>query len=243
MVYKIYKSHYLSKSDLKRKFYNKYSNTLSRCIEISKRNYYKNKLNEVKDNVKDTWKLINNIINLKKMNKAKIQLRIDNNLISDPSIVANHFSKFFHEIGPKLAEKIPHSQDRPDDFLGESISSSFYLHETNEMEVYEIINKLKRKISTGIDGLDNNLMRVASTVISKHLSLIFNRSFTTGIFPDRLKEAKIIPIFKKGSAENISNYRPISLLSSVSKVLEKIIHSRLISFLNKFNILYEYQFG
>ena len=75
------------------------------------------------------------------------------------------------------------------------------------------------------------------------LSQIINISIKTGNYPDQLKIAKVIPIYKKGSSSDPSNYRPISILSNINKIFEKILHKRLFSYLNKFNILYKYQFG
>ena len=75
------------------------------------------------------------------------------------------------------------------------------------------------------------------------LSQIINISIKTGNYPDQLKIAKVIPIYKKGSSSDPSNYRPISILSNINKIFEKILHKRLFKYLNKFNILYKYQFG
>ena len=79
--------------------------------------------------------------------------------------------------------------------------------------------------------------------ISKQLAHIFNQSICSGIFPDRLKYAKVIPIHKKGPPTNPSNYRPISLLSVFSKILEKLMYKRLYAYLEKLNFFYPLQFG
>jgi len=79
--------------------------------------------------------------------------------------------------------------------------------------------------------------------ISSPLSDIFNLSFTTGLFPSTLKLSKVIPIFKKGSPLETSNYRPISLLSNIEKIFEKLMYSRLISFLDSYSIIYRRQYG
>ena len=79
--------------------------------------------------------------------------------------------------------------------------------------------------------------------IVKPLVSIFNLSFSSGVFPSQLKTAKVCPVFKKGSHLLLSNYRPISLLSNINKLLEKLMHSRLYKFLSDFNCIYSLQFG
>ena len=79
--------------------------------------------------------------------------------------------------------------------------------------------------------------------ISKQLADLFNFSFVTGVFPSVLKAAKVVPVFKKDSKLDYSNYRPISLLSNVEKILEKLMYKRLYTFLNSNNIIYNFQFG
>ena len=87
------------------------------------------------------------------------------------------------------------------------------------------------------------LLKIASPIIVPYLVNIINISFKTGCFPDAVKLAKVIPIFKAGSKLDINNYRPISLLSVFSKIIEKLMHSRLCSFLEAHNVIYNSQFG
>ena len=95
----------------------------------------------------------------------------------------------------------------------------------------------------GPNSLPTSLLKLTEKVISKPLSIIINNSFEHGEFPDIFKIAKVIPVYKKGSKLDRTNYRPISLLSNISKIFEKLMHTRLYGFLNKFNRLYKYQFG
>jgi hypothetical protein len=87
-------------------------------------------------------------------------------------------------------------------------------------EVEKIIKSLKTKNSSGYDGISTKLLKISSCFISSPLIYICNKSLSSGIFPDRLKYAMVKPLFKKGDRANISNYRPISLLSSFAKVIE-----------------------
>ena len=112
-----------------------------------------------------------------------------------------------------------------------------------DTEVADLINSLKDGKSSGPNSLPTSILKLVRNTISNPLCKILNNSFVTGTFPDIFKLAKVIPVFKKGSKLKCSNYRPISLLSNISKLFEKIMHKRLYSFLNKFNCLYKYQFG
>ena len=92
-------------------------------------------------------------------------------------------------------------------------------------------------------GIPISLLKLANSHISQPLSHIYNLSFLSGVFPDELKLSRIIPLYKNDSVHDLSNYRPISLLSPFSKILEKLMYKRLLSYLNKNNVLYKYQFG
>ena len=87
------------------------------------------------------------------------------------------------------------------------------------------------------------MLKLAKEQIAEHLCFIYNLSFTTGIFPDSLKIAKVTPVYKKGSKLECANYRPITLLSNLDKIIEKLMHKRLMGFLNDQKVLYKKQFG
>ena len=105
------------------------------------------------------------------------------------------------------------------------------------------INSLKNKKSCGYDNIQVYFFKVAAKVLATPLSILFNYSFRYGIFPDCLKTAKVVPIFKKGDKNEINNYRPISLLSTFSKILEKLICKRVRKFLDKHSIISSNQYG
>ena len=113
---------------------------------------------------------------------------------------------------------------------------------SNDEVKYQIL-QLKSNKSTGPNSIPTDIMHLIVDIISQPLSDIFNLSFAIGSFPDNLKIAKTIPIFKKGSKMDVSNYRPISLLSNINKILEKLMYARIYKFLIKYNCLYDLQFG
>jgi len=105
------------------------------------------------------------------------------------------------------------------------------------------IENLKAKESHGYDGITTKILKISAPFISSPLSYIFNKPMLSGIFPTRLKYTTIKPILKNGDKKNVANYRPISILPSFSKILEKIIHIRLMNHLETNNILAAEQFG
>ena len=106
-----------------------------------------------------------------------------------------------------------------------------------------LINGLKPKHSSGHDEISSKLLKDIGVVIAPTLSVIINQSLCTGVFPDKLKIAKVIPLFKKGDESLIENYRPISLLSSISKVFERIVFNQLYKYLDDNNLLFDSQYG
>jgi Notch-like protein len=114
---------------------------------------------------------------------------------------------------------------------------------TSTKETEEIINFLKIKESSGYDEISTKILRISDPFISSPLSYICNKSMLSGTLPTRLKYAIAKPLFKKGATENLANYRPISLLTSFSKVFEKIIYDRLLKHIETNNILAVEQFG
>ena len=111
----------------------------------------------------------------------------------------------------------------------------------NNEEVLSEIKNLKKDKFLGLSSIPIKLLKLFQTALSKPISLIANLSFSTGIFPANLKTENIVSIFKKGDHTSCSNYRLISLPSSINKIIEKLIHSRWMTFLNANKILYERQ--
>ena len=129
------------------------------------------------------------------------------------------------------------------DYLKSSNPNSMLLAPVKEQEIEIIIQSLNPKKAIGPYSIPTFLLQILSKYIVKPLSQIINLSFEFGIFPDNLKIGKVNPLYKKDSAENPSNYRPISVLSVFSKIIEKLMHNRLYKFLEKFELLYPLQFG
>jgi hypothetical protein len=123
------------------------------------------------------------------------------------------------------------------------VDHSFVLADTNVSEVIQVCKSLKPKSSCGHDQISSKLLQQIIDVIAVPLTFIFNKSFHDGRFPKAFKIAKVVPLFKGGDPTELINYRPISILSSVSKVLERLMYNRMTAFLGEHDILYSSQFG
>lgn len=151
------------------------------------------------------------------------------------------FNEFFSGIGPNLAKKIqpPKGINLPPMEVNDS---TIFLHPTSRAEIVDIVLKMKDKAG-GVDGITVSTLKATIYQISEPLEYIFNLIIETAKWPIPLKKAEVIPIYKSGDKSNATNYRPISLISNVAKILEKIIHHRLITFLEKHNLISSNQYG
>ena len=127
--------------------------------------------------------------------------------------------------------------------MSKRISSTLFLNPTNPAEVFNVISSLKTSKSGVYDNISSFFLKSAKKVLVFPLAHLFNCLFKLGIFPDCLKIAKVLPVYKSGEKSELCNYRPISILSSISKVLEKLIHIQSSTFLNKHSILLPTQYG
>ena len=152
---------------------------------------------------------------------------------------------FFSNIGTNLSSSIK-LEDRNaafTDYLHNPTDHRFTFSQINEREVLSIINKLKNKTSSGKDGISNKLLKSIKSEISEAIAIIINQSILTGIFPDQLKLAKVKPLYKKGDKRCLNNYRPISLLPTLSKIFERVMYKQLYQYFNENKLLCEQQYG
>ena len=232
-----------SESDLK--VFKLFRNRVVNELKESKKNYYHHYFDENKSNMKMLWKGIKSIVNLKANNLDTISHLTDNNgsEIKDPSTIANQFNHFFTNVANDITKTIPRNPRSPLTYLTNRNQESLLVFPCSSNEVSEVIKSLKNGKSVGPNSIPIKLLKILDPYISVNLSNLINESFETGIFPDKLKIAKVIPVFKKGLTTKKSNYRPISLLSIFSKIFEKLMYQRLYRFLEACESLFNMQFG
>jgi hypothetical protein len=222
-----------------------YNNILRNSIRTAKASYFHSCFERYKNDIKSTWTTIKEIINKTSKNREYPEtFVIDNENINDINIIVNKFNHFFINIGPTLANNIPNSNNKNfEKYLQNMPDSQFSFQNVNETMVIKIIDKLKPKTSCGKDKISNKLLKLIKCNIAPVLTLIINQSINTGKFPDHLKIAKVLPVHKKDSNNIFSNYRPISILSSVSKVFERVIHDQLYEYFATNDLFYHSQYG
>ena len=163
--------------------------------------------------------------------------------VTNPQEICNQFNSFFVNVGPKLASNIKNTGKNYYDYLPDMRSSSMYMKPIVELDIAKIIDKFNPNKSAGYDNTGNFIIKKVKTEILKPLTQIFNLSLSSGVVPEKLKVAKVIPIYKKDDSALFSNYRPVSLLPCFSKILERLVFDRCIDYINHHEILNDKQFG
>ena len=156
--------------------------------------------------------------------------------------IANSFNDYFCNVPEELNNSLPTSNANPFEHIVENNLGSLYLYRVSSGECSEIIQDLKIT-KTDLDCIPIFLFKKFKSKFIKVICEIVNLCFSQGKFPDFLKLATVIPIFKQGDRVLISNYRPISLLHFLSKIIEKCFKFRLLNFVSKLDILTPHQFG
>ena len=224
--------------------YKRYRNCVTLLIRTSRKNYYSSKYNSYKGNVKATWDLINAVLKpmSNRMNSSIRELLINGNKVSDLKEIVNLASEFFSRVGMNIGNCLPSSATHYRSFLNASLPESFFFDWIREDEVHKSINSLKNK-NCPVNCVPVRVYKFVSNIISPILCKIFNKCVTLGIFPDVLKIARVVPIYKGGDELQLTNYRPISVLPTLSKVFEKIVHSKLVNYLNLNRVIFDGQYG
>ena len=158
---------------------------------------------------------------------------MSSNIIDDPIEIATKFNDYFVNLGPKLANNINNTSTAFDQYLTERIPNSFFLEAVTEHEVRNEIGKINGTKSQGYDGLSAKIIKLVANGISEPITLIFNQTFLTGNIQHQLKIALVTPIHKSNEVNKFDNYRPISVLTCIAKLLEKIMYNVLSILLKK----------
>ena len=207
------------------KVYKDYRNMLQKLKHFCKINHYQNQCKEYKSNTKKLWRLINSVCAKVNDKSTSIDcLKIDNIQHFNGKHITNEFGKYFSKVGEKSADKLPTSKTNIKDYLKiiPNSQKSIFLPPCDKSEITKLINGLPNKTSSGFDKISNILLKKLLPSITDPLVLLFNQSIEQGEFPTLMKHAEVVPLFKKGKHDECSNYRPISLLITLSKILINI---------------------
>ena len=222
--------------------YKKYRNSLNRTITAAKRKHNKERILVASNKSKAMWQVINETLGSNKKQKRKItKIKKENGEYTvDKQEIANLFNEYFVNVGKKMSDTIPNV---PNNICTPSIENSFFMKLTTGDEIFQLINKLDENKAKNLIDIPTKFIKLANNLLSPILSVLFNRCVHQGVYPDPLKIAQVIPIYKEGVKTDCSNYRPISILCQFNKVYEKLMYSRLINFFNKNDILSREQYG
>jgi hypothetical protein len=226
-------------------------------IRKQKRDYYKEQFTKYDTNIKNTWKTINDVTG-RKSNQSSLPQHFmkrsydkNDKLISEEKISGNkniacELNEYYANIGTKLSDDINYTgQKNIYSYLKDETPNRMKFGLIDDEIVKNLIGKIEPKSSSGFDNISSKLLLQMSPTIHPILRVIINQSLTTGIVPDNMKIAEVIPIYKGKDSDihDFGNYRPISLLPAFSKVLEKAVHMQLYQYMNDNNLLNDNQYG
>ena len=225
--------------------YTKHRNCLNAVIRDAKRKYIQEQLARSQDDSRKIWGILKTVA---KGSSCKSELPkqftdLCGRVISNSNEIAESFNDFFVSVGEELQNGISKTTSSPLDHIKHNNSQILQeLQHTDATELHHIIKDMKN-VGAGVDGINGNIFKKTYSSITTQLVHFVNICLSEGIFPNNMKLAVVKPIYKTGNKNNMSNYRPISILPYVSKILEKIVHNRITKYLSDNRILSPSQFG
>jgi hypothetical protein len=224
--------------------YKNFKSIYQRVIRAAKRLYFVSKLEQNASDPKKTWQTLNEILGKAKQSETVDQINVGGMIENEPQEIANHFNRFFTSVGREISDSVPQIGLQPEEFVNYGrLVPDLELMNTTPEHVLKIIKKFTPKSSNDIHGVSTKMVKFLGPELAVPLAHIFNLSLSTGDFPSQLKKCRVVPIFKAGDHLECDNYRPISLLSSISKILEKIVAEKLLYHLTSNDLLYVHQYG
>ena len=223
--------------------YKSYKTTLNRLLKKAEKSFYNDLLINNKHNMRKSWSIIKTVIGKYKQSNCQKRFKLnDDSITDDKNIISEKFNDFFINVGPNLAKNIPKMNKNPLYCMPNSILESMFVEPVTSEEIKKLVMNLKKSAS-GWDDISTKFLKLSLEYIITPLTHLCNRSLQEGVFPEQLKIANVIPLYKSEDPMKFNNYRPVSLLCILSKVFEKIMYTRLLKFLNKLQIIYKNQFG
>lgn len=221
-----------------KEYFKKYKNTLGSAIKDAKNIYFMHKFTSLRNNIRKTWKLINDALGRSKISSIN-RLVINDEIIEDQNLICSKFNEFFCSAAENLKQNLATSIRDHIDSVPITENTAFFQPTVSE-DIFKSIKSLKN--SRNLE-FPTKFLKLFSPSLSPILSKIINQCILNGVYPDCLKISRVVAIFKKGSKEDASNYRPISNLHDINKVFEKILYDRLINFFDRHNLLVKIQYG
>nr|CAI5825776.1 unnamed protein product [Callosobruchus analis] len=215
-------------------------------IKETKKFFYQCKIVQSDNPVKSAWSTINQLSN---KNRIQNQLAIAHNgqKVDDTKQIANLFNEYFRDSPINISKRVNQRATQNNTDIGtltRFVQDTIFLFPYAPNELYNLINeKMRNKCTSGYDEVPMFLVKKVMPIIINHIVYLVNLSFASGIFPEKLKRGKLIPVYKKGNPHNMDNYRPITMPSAFSKILEYAFLNRFQQFLLKHNVYSKNQHG
>ena len=243
---KLYKTYIKNPTSDNETKYKKMKCFVAKHIDKAKKKFYENYFRRYSDDGRKQWDMINQLLNRKTKGKTKIsKLYYNDQWITNSQQIADTFNEFFCNIAHKLKDEHTNTNlfGRPPEATLGTMRRNLTSMNVNDCTTYEIENIIKELKNKATSDISTVPLKLVGDIISPVIQHITSASMKQGIFPTKLKCAKVIPLHKGGSTTEITNYRPISLLSCFSKIYEKLMQVRLTQFLKVNNLLYKSQYG
>ena len=228
---RLYKKWVQSNSHSDEIVYKDYKRVFSRVVKQQQKSFYAEYFNNKRNKLKDIWHQINKLTgsrkSIKKDNNIP-QLLVKNTIVDNKNDISNIFNHFFCSVGEHLAHSIPGNNNGFQIYLNNPVNETIFLEPINRYEIRNVISNLNIHKSCGPDKIGPRLITEIAEELLLPLEHIYNKSMLTGIVPENLKLAKVVPVYKKGSKTEVSNYRPISLLNTFNKIFEKLVYKSLL---------------
>jgi hypothetical protein len=212
-------------------------------LRQAKADYCRNKIATQNNNSKEAWKTINSLLGRSSSDTSVNELKVnDANLIS-PGEIAEAFNTYFSNVGPILANSMADSSVSFEQFVKPIQSKMLHFKLVPYSKVLNLLNSLSKSKASGLDKISGKILKAAASSIASSLTYIFNHALISSHFPSEWKVVRLLPLFKKGPRNLAENYRPISILPSINKLMERIMYDQLYEYLNENSLLSDHQFG
>lgn len=219
----------------------RFKTKVNKLVRKFKTDYYINKFDQFRTNIKKSWETINCLMGRNYLRKPIEKITMGGITVSEEMDIAEYFNNFFCNIAQTLDEKLPPTTSSPTQYCT-NFSENMSLPPISEDECIAIISKLKLT-KNSVDEIPIHIFIKIRYLISHHLSKLLNLSLESSLFPGCLKIGRLTPVYKSGNPSDPANYRPIASLPYLSKILERCVANRLNSHLSQNAIISQCQFG
>ena len=215
----MHKSHYILGNETMKQEYKKYSNKLTKIKSTAKKQYYAKELEANAGNPRKTWGELRTILpgNSTKSSSLPSAVDLNGSKVTNQQITLREFNNFFSTIRKKSTDKFSDSKTYKR-FLRNRISSTVYMEPPRTNEVLNVINSLNFHKSVSHDNISSYFLRLASSNLALAICFFIDNAFRIRIFPHSYEIARVIPLFKSGKIDNLTNYRSISILTCFLKI-------------------------